>query len=648
MKRYSAVITAILCLLLCTQVFADEPPKADGSYFTSVNVSVTLSESGQAEVTQTMALALDGTAEELRLAVPEQAKKAKVSDRSSKLTTVDGVRCLLLKSEDGFSGSQTFTLHYTMEDLVSSIDDGQLLTLPLLAAQEYPTEAMTLTVSLPQEFTAYPSFSSGYLGNLIVDSLLVSTGNTSFAATVTERLKDHETLTVTLQLEEGYFTGHFGESPFSLITTIAVFVLLALALLYWARLLRNGRLPVQARSLPPDGVNPGDVPFLLSGGDADFNMLVSHWATLGYVSFFIHRSGHVIIRRRMEMGKERRPMERKLFDLLFRDGEVCDGASMHYKRTGEAAMAAIPRYWNKRLYNRRSGAPGIPRVLCCLACAVTTMQAMDTVAPEKLHVLFLILALIAGYALCWLVQLACSAWFLSDWVKVGAGGAAALLLLILGLLGDAELFFSDPLACLYAGCQACVGRLVPGRKSRLPRSLSYVFLYESAFPERRPYAIFLQGSEARSVIDIIGGVGTVTHDIITVRSCRFCYRAHDAPFAPVAAVCRIRCYPLIGKHISFNYTELTADKAGQLLRIIEFKARLECRLHIICLNISTRFSGCMQQVYRIDSSRESDRGPVIRFKKLLYLHDPSPDISDITFSISSQLLTRIIPLPSAS
>lgn len=375
----------------------------------------------------------------LRLVVPDQAKKAKVSDRSSKLTTVDGVRCLLLKSEDGFSGSQTFTLHYIMEDLVSSNEDGQLLTLPLLAAQEYPTEAMTLTVSLPQEFTAYPSFSSGYLGNLIVDSLLVSTGNTSFAATVTERLKDHETLTVTLQLEEGYFTGHFGESPFSLITTIAVFVLLALALLYWARLLRNGRLPVQARSLPPDGVNPGDVPFLLSGGDADFNMLVSHWATLGYVSFFIHRSGHVIIRRRMEMGNERRPMERKLFDLLFRDGEVCDGASMHYKRTGEAAMAAIPRYWNKRLYNRRSGAPGIPRVLCCLACAVTTMQAMDTVAPEKLHVLFLILALIAGYALCWLVQLACSAWFLSDWVKVGAGGAAALLLLILGLLGDAAL-----------------------------------------------------------------------------------------------------------------------------------------------------------------------------------------------------------------
>ena len=446
MKHFSAALAVILCLLLCLQVFADELPTADGSRITSVNVSVTMTESGHADVTQTMTLALDGSVQELRLAVPEQAEKAKVTDRKSKLTTVDGTRCLLLKSEDGFSGTQTFTLHFTMEDLVKDNEDGQLLTLPLLAAQDYPTDAMTLTVSLPKEYTSHPSFTSGYLGGLIVDSLLLSTGSTSFAATVTEQLKDHETLSVSLQLEAGYFVGHFGESPFSLITTIAVFVLLALGILYWARLLRNGRLPVHARSLPPDGVNPGDLPFLLSGGDADFNMLVSHWATLGYVSFYIHKSGHVLLRRRMGMGNERRPMERKLFDLLFRDGDVCDGASLHYKRTGEAAMAAIPRYWSKRLYNRRSGAPSIARVLCCLACAVATMQSMDTVAPEKLHVLFLLLAFVAGYALCWLMQLACGAWFLNDWVKVGAGGAAALLLLILGLLGDAALTMLPALA----------------------------------------------------------------------------------------------------------------------------------------------------------------------------------------------------------
>jgi len=439
MKRLSAALAAILILLLTVQVLAVDPPLADGAAFTSVNIAVTLSESGQAEVTQTMALDLDRAAETLRLAVPKQAKKPKLSAMDTKLVTEDGIRYLTVKSDTGFTGTQSFTMTYLLEDLVSDTGEGQLLTLPLLAAQDYPIQALSVTVTMPREFSAYPAFTSGYLGNLITDSLTLSVGSNSITAAVGEALKDHDTLQMTMTLENGYFTGHFGESPFMLITTVAVFVLLALAMLYWWKLLRNSRLQVHARSLPPDGVNPGDVPFLLSGGDADFNMLVSHWATLGYVSFFINKSGHVIIRRRMGMGNERRDIERRLFDLLFSNDNVCDGASLHYKRTGEVAMTVIPKYWRRRLYSRRSGAPGVARTLCCLAAAVTTMQAMDTVAPEKLHVLFLIMALIAGYALCWLMQLACSSYYLGDWIKTGAGGAAAILLLVLGILGDTAL-----------------------------------------------------------------------------------------------------------------------------------------------------------------------------------------------------------------
>ena len=61
MKHFSAALAVILCLLLCLQVFADELPTADGSRITSINVSVTMTESGHADVTQTITLALDGS-----------------------------------------------------------------------------------------------------------------------------------------------------------------------------------------------------------------------------------------------------------------------------------------------------------------------------------------------------------------------------------------------------------------------------------------------------------------------------------------------------------------------------------------------------------------------------------------------------------
>lgn len=515
MKRLLAVLAAVCCLLLCIPFAAAEPaaptdggsltgttdpdqenpaagedapadpaqqsqaepeaqpqddetqPQADPltgeTHVKSLHIAIALDGSGKAAVTQNWELEIEGTLTELRLAVPQTASKIHASGWTSasaktKTITDSGVRYLTVKDEAGFSGVQTLTLTYSQSGLVKAGSQEQTLTLPLLAAQAYPMTVLNFSVTLPQSFDAKPHFVSDYYQDMIGDSLDVSTAGGVVSGVTLEPLKDHETLVMTLTLPTGFFSGHYNRGILEKILTVLTVLLIALTLLYWWRTLRNEPLRVQARTLPPDGVNPGDLPYLLSGGDADFNMLVSYWATLGYVSFYINQNGHVILRRRMSMGNERRLFERKLFDLLFGGETHCDGASLRYKKVGERAMAVIPRYWTRRLYSRDSGSPFLARILCCLVCALATLQALDPIAPDKLHGLLLLLAFIAGFALCWMIYGACGAYYLSDWARTGVGICCALLLLILGGLGGVTLIMAPSVAlAVFIGWQTAHG-----------------------------------------------------------------------------------------------------------------------------------------------------------------------------------------------
>ena len=405
----------------------------------SMKISVTLNEGGRATVNQEVELAIVGTVNEIRFSFPEGAKKADIDGYWTKSSKEKGIKYLTVSNRKGFTGTQNFHLSYTLNDLVTGGEASQVLTLPLLSLQDYQIGMLTFSVSLPEEFAGEPRFSSGYYNTYVQDLMTVVTGGGVITGSVDQIMRDNDTLTMTLALPEGYFAGNYSESKLTPVMTVLVFVLLALVLFYWFRTLKNPPLRVQARTLPPDGVNPGDVPFLLAGGHADFNMLVSHWAVLGYVSFYINKSGHVILRRRMSMGNERRAFERKLFALLFGDENLCDGASLRYKKVGEKAMAVIPRYWSKRIYDKRSGAPFLAQALCSLACALSTLLAMDAVAPEKFHGLFLFVSLIAGFAMGWVIPKACGAYYLNDWVFTGIGIGCGLLLLIVGGMGGATL-----------------------------------------------------------------------------------------------------------------------------------------------------------------------------------------------------------------
>lgn len=437
-------------------------PLAGETAIRRLEITGIVDEKGTANISMNIQMHVVGVVEQLRFAMPENAKDREIAGFRTKSSSENGLRYLTVSNSSGFTGDQTFTLTYSLPGLVSKGEESQKLELPLLAAQDYRVGQVALAVNLPKNFTSFPSFTSGYYGEIIEDYMEFSASGKAVVGTVNVILQDSDSLTMSLTVPEGYFAGRYKEGGLSKVLTVVVILLVVLALLYWWRTLQSTALRPQDRTLPPDGVNPGDLPYLLAGGNADFNMLVSHWATLGYLSFYVNKSGHVILRRRMSMGNERRAYERKLFDLLFGNDNLCDGASVRYKKVGERAMAVLPRYWGKRLYDKRSGSPFLAKLLCCLASAFATVIAMDAVGPEKLHGLFLIVGFVAGFALCWLMQSAFGRFYLGDWVRVAIGCCCGLLLLILGGLGGIALTMAPTVAvAAFIGWQTTHG----GRRS---------------------------------------------------------------------------------------------------------------------------------------------------------------------------------------
>ena len=431
MKRL--LIAFICCLLLCTAAFAADP------VITSLKTDCVVTAGGEAELTQTISLTIDTPVNELQFPLGPDARGASVVGYKTSKSTVDGITVLTLKSDAGISGSRSFTVHYTLSGLVTAQDGTQTLTLPLLCGKwPWAIENYAFTVAMPAEWPAAPGFASGYEGDVIEDYMTTAVQDNTLTGSVTQALKDHEALTMTLTAPDGYFSGKHQAWSAGNATTILIVLCAVLAVVYWLIKLRSARLSRAVRTLPPDSAQPGDLPYLLCGRKANFNAMVLHWAALGYLTIDVAAEGHVLLHRRMAMGNERRKYEGKLMDQLFGGSDVCDGASSRYKRTAQAAQTVVPRFWRRRLYRRDSGNPAIMTALSMLAGALAALASMSLLLPASgWRWLLLILTFAAGGVLTRLIHRAFSAAYVNSVLELGLGIAAFVALLLVGRLSGA-------------------------------------------------------------------------------------------------------------------------------------------------------------------------------------------------------------------
>lgn len=459
-------ILLLAAALLCGTAFAlDTKPAAYDATIKSLEGDYILAQDGSCTVLLTVEMEFAEGTQRFSLPVPAEARDLTVSAQGC-TTARSGDTLLVTMHGAGQLADQTVLIGYTLPETVLATDDQQTCTLRLLlAARDCPIENYSAIITFPEEFEAMPAFESGYYGDLIENYLDIQIDDGVLSVRSHQAMRDHESLTMTLELPAGYFDLRFLAGKTAGVDRILFWVFLAAGLVYWALFLRNRFLIPKAEAMPPLASNAGAAPYLVTGSSPDLALMVMQWASLGYLTLTRKRGGKVLIQKQMDMGSERKSYEVQIFRDLFARGETLRAPCDDYRMTRTRTPALAQAYWEIRLFAVRAGKPLVLRILGAACGAALFLLAYDRLIPAQGWRWFVIVPLVLlGALACWLLQ-PVSSCFLRRRPGRTLALAVPALIYILASLGTAGIGLMTFLCVLF---QLLIGQMLAlgGRRTR--------------------------------------------------------------------------------------------------------------------------------------------------------------------------------------
>ena len=399
-KLWRLAVGLILLVLLTGTVFADE------TSVTGLRTDCVLEPDGACTVTLTVELDFAPGTESFSIPISSAARDVTCSAAGYQLSSAAG--CRLVQLSGTLSGATRIIVSYRVAETVTGTGNGQLLQLNLLyPGWVCPIKGYEVHVKLPGAFTAMPTFSSGYFGELIENYLEISIRDGVIDAHLNDKqvLRDHEAMSMTLELPADFFDLRFLAGKTVRTDRMLFLGFLALAALYWLVFLRNLPLLPKRQAMPPEGGNAGLVPYLLTERDPDRALMVVQWASLGYLTISRSRKGRIWLSRQIDMGNERKEFEGEVFRTLFSRGEQCDVRSAEFLKARRVAVEKGPQFWRSRVFSPKAGPTLVLRALALAAGFAICLACFDLWVASKSWRWFLILPLsLLGTLLCWAVQ----------------------------------------------------------------------------------------------------------------------------------------------------------------------------------------------------------------------------------------------------
>ena len=185
-KRIMTFFLAVVCALaLCVTAGA-----ADTSVITDMKTDCVVDAAGSCQITQTVTIDIAGTEDtiELPLAAGPSASASRATNTKRRRRTA--IRCSFSRQTADLPEAGRFTISYTVSGLVSEQDKIQTLTLPLLAPKwNWAINNYDFTITLPAAFEGYPTFTSGYYGDVIEDYMNFTVREGMIGGTISTALK---------------------------------------------------------------------------------------------------------------------------------------------------------------------------------------------------------------------------------------------------------------------------------------------------------------------------------------------------------------------------------------------------------------------------------------------------------------------------
>lgn len=474
MKRRLFTLALCFCLVLGLALTV----RAD-SAASSIQIYASVNEDGEADVTMTVRLRIEETMDSLYFPLPLNATNIKLNDGGVNSTRgTNSIQIKLGSDVIGHVGDHVLTFKYDIPNVVKQVQDPQTkkrnltLDLPLLSGFEFPVGSVSLTVMLPEEIHGRPVFKSTYHQDDIDKILSVTVSNNMITGLITQQLKDHETLSMTMVVPESMFDGvstYFREgNP----EVTPMLICGGLALLYWLIFLRGFALFPDRRNSPPEGITAGELGSRLTMAGTDLTAMIFSWAQMGYLLIQLDDRGRVWLHRKMDMGNERNPFEVKIFKLLFGRRDILDGTGARYASVARKLNKLNPA--RKTMSHPKCGNMLVFRLLMCavnLFCGICyAMNFGDMIAIQV--ILALLLAALGAWS-GWLIQSGIYRLHLRFKLPLILSAVVSVFWLLLGIWAGPWLIgLCCVLAQVLAGFLAAYG----GRRSELGRQNAAMIL----------------------------------------------------------------------------------------------------------------------------------------------------------------------------
>ncbi len=446
---------------------------------TSIQIYASVNEDGLADVTMTVRLRIDETVDSLYFPLPLEAQDIRLNDGGVNTTRgTNSIQVKLGSDVTDYVGDHVLTFKYKIPNVVRMVEDEQTkkskltLVMPLLSGFEYPVGSVSLTVMLPENIEGRPVFKSTYHQDNIDKILSVTVSNNMITGLITQQLKDHETLSMTMVVPESMFDGVSTYVRDGNPEIVPMVICGIAALIYWIFFLRGYPLLRARRNSPPEGITAGEMGSRLTMAGTDLTSMIFSWAQMGYLQIQLDDRGRVWLHKKMDMGNERNPFEVKTFQTLFGRRDIVDGTGTKYAAVARKLSKLNPA--RKTMTNPKCGNMMIFRGLMCAVQAICGLCfAMNFTEMIAMQVILAIVLAALGGVTAWLIQDGMYRLHLRYKLPVVLALVLAVLWTLLGLwAGQWIMGLITALVQLLAGLMAAYG----GRRSDLGRQNATMIL----------------------------------------------------------------------------------------------------------------------------------------------------------------------------
>lgn len=400
-RSIRALAAALLLLfLLAGQAWAEDTDVS------SMDIDCQVENDGACTVTMRFTADFAPGTQDFEIPIDPAARDVSCTGAAYELGRAEGWRVVRLTGSH--SGPTNVTVSYRLAETVTDDGKKQSFSLGLLwPGWTCPISNYQVTVTLHRAFDSMPLFLSGYYGDLIDNYMDISIEEGVIHAKLNPKqtLQDHEAMSMSLELPEGFFDLRFLAGKTAGVDRLLFFGLLLLTLLYWGVFLRNLPILPKRQAMAPEGGNAGEVPFLLTDRDPDLALMVVQWAALGYLIVHRTRKGRVYLTRQMEMDTERKGFEVEIFHCLFARSDRCDVRSAEYLKARRLCVEKTRSFWQNRVFDPKAGKPLFLRLLALGAGTVLCLACFDVwVASKSWRWLVIVPLTLLGGGACWCLQ----------------------------------------------------------------------------------------------------------------------------------------------------------------------------------------------------------------------------------------------------